>query len=115
MPALTLEVRDVSVAFAGTPVLSSVDLTVAGGELLALLGPSGSGKSTLLRVIAGLLTPDAGQVLLDGCDITTQPTHRRGIGMVFQDEQLFHIATSTPTSRSGCGCNDRTAARSSGA
>ncbi len=86
---VTLEVRDVSVAFAGTPVLADVSMTVAGGEVLALLGPSGSGKSTLLRVIAGLLTADAGQVLLDGRDITTQPTHRRGIGMVFQDEQLF--------------------------
>jgi thiamine transport system ATP-binding protein len=86
---VTLEVRDVCVAFDGTPVLDHVSLTVAGGEVVALLGPSGSGKSTLLRVIAGLLTPDAGHVVLDGQDITTRPTHRRGIGMVFQDEQLF--------------------------
>jgi thiamine transport system ATP-binding protein len=86
---VTLDVRDVSVAFDGTSVLDRIDLTVAGGEVLALLGPSGSGKSTLLRVIAGLLMPDAGRVLLDGRDITTKPTHRRGIGMVFQDEQLF--------------------------
>jgi thiamine transport system ATP-binding protein len=89
VPAVTLEVRDVSLAFDGTAVLDRVDLTVAGGEVLALLGPSGSGKSTLLRVIAGLLVPDAGRVLLAGRDITTQPTHKRGIGMVFQDEQLF--------------------------
>jgi thiamine transport system ATP-binding protein len=89
VPAVTLEVRDVCVAFDGTSVLDRVSLTVAGGEVLALLGPSGSGKSTLLRVIAGLLTPDAGHVLLDGSDITARPTHRRGIGMVFQDEQLF--------------------------
>jgi len=87
--AVTLEVRDVSIAFDGTSVLDRIDLTVAGGEVLALLGPSGSGKSTLLRVIAGLLVPDAGRIILDGRDITTQPTHRRGIGMVFQDEQLF--------------------------
>src|SRR3954468_20225456 len=86
---MTLEVRDISLAFDGTTVLDRVSLTAAGGEVLALLGPSGSGKSTLLRVIAGLLTPDAGHVLLDDRDFTALPTHRRGIGMVFQDEQLF--------------------------
>ena len=58
-------------------------------EVVALLGPSGSGKSTLLRVIAGLVVPASGSVHLDGRDITRLPTHRRGIGMVFQDEQLF--------------------------
>jgi thiamine transport system ATP-binding protein len=47
------------------------------------------GKSTLLRVIAGLLSPDGGAVVLDGEDITHVPTHRRGVGMVFQDDQLF--------------------------
>jgi thiamine transport system ATP-binding protein len=56
---------------------------------VALLGPSGSGKSTLLRVIAGLLAPDRGAVALDGRDVTHVPTHERGVGMVFQDEQLF--------------------------
>ena len=84
-----LDVRDVTVAFGGPPVLDAVSLTVADGEVVALLGPSGSGKSTLLRVVAGLVTPDAGRVLLDGEDITARPTHRRGVGMVFQDEQLF--------------------------
>ena len=56
---------------------------------MALLGPSGSGKSTLLRVIAGLVTPDRGTVRIAGVDVTDVPTHRRGVGMVFQDEQLF--------------------------
>ena len=84
-----LEVRDVSVSFGSSPVLSGVDLVVADREVLALLGSSGSGKSTLLRVIAGLLAPDSGSVLLDDVDITRMPTHRRGIGFVFQDEQLF--------------------------
>ena len=54
-----------------------------------MLGPSGAGKSTLLRVIAGLLRPDSGRVLLDGVDITHRPSHLRNIGMMFQDEQLF--------------------------
>ena len=55
----------------------------------ALLGPSGSGKSTLLRVVAGLVTPDRGAVRIGDVDVTDVPTHRRGVGMVFQDEQLF--------------------------
>jgi thiamine transport system ATP-binding protein len=84
-----LRVRDVTVAFDGTTVLDRVSLDVADGDVVALLGPSGSGKSTLLRVIAGLLTPDHGSVELDGHDLARVPTHRRGIGMVFQDEQLF--------------------------
>ena len=111
---MTLEVRDISLAFDGTAVLDRVSLTAAGGEVLALLGPSGSGKSTLLRVIAGLLTPDGGRVLLDDLDITVLPTHRRGIGMVSRTSSSSRIATSTPTSCSGCGCNDVTAVRSTG-
>ncbi len=84
-----LEVRDVTVAFDGTTVLRDASLSVGDAEVVALLGPSGSGKSTLLRVIAGLVVPASGAVRLDGRDITRLPTHRRGIGMVFQDEQLF--------------------------
>lgn len=84
-----LEVRDVSVSFEGRTVLAGTSLSVADGEIVALLGPSGSGKSTLLRVIAGLLPADSGDVLLDGAVINAVPTHRRNIGMVFQDEQLF--------------------------
>jgi len=84
-----LDVRDVHVAFAAAQVLAGVTLTVGDGEIVGLLGPSGSGKSTLLRVIAGLVAPDAGAVLVDGHDVTAVPTHRRGIGMVFQDDQLF--------------------------
>jgi thiamine transport system ATP-binding protein len=84
-----LDVRDVTVSFDGDPVLDGVSLTVASGEVAALLGPSGSGKSTLLRVIAGLLVPDAGSVWLDGIDVSHTPTHRRSVGLVFQDEQLF--------------------------
>lgn len=84
-----LEVRDLVVQFAGRTVLDHVSLRVAHGETVAVLGPSGSGKSTLLKVIAGILTADAGSVHLDGDDITEVPAHRRRIGMVFQDQQLF--------------------------
>jgi thiamine transport system ATP-binding protein len=71
-----------------------VSLSLADGEIVALLGPSGGGKSTLLRVVAGILAPDAGVVRIDGADVTTRPTHQRGVGMVFQDNQLFpHLST----------------------
>ena len=86
-----LDVRSITVAFDGSadPVLDGVSLSVAAGDVVALLGPSGSGKSTLLRVIAGIITPDSGRVVVHGVDVTDQPTHRRGVGMVFQDDQLF--------------------------
>jgi thiamine transport system ATP-binding protein len=84
-----LAVDDVTVRFGERVVLDAVDLHVAAGEIVALLGPSGSGKSTLLRVIAGIVPADSGRVVLDGVDITYTPTHRRSVGMVFQDEQLF--------------------------
>lgn len=84
-----LAVRDVTVSFDGETVLDGVDLDVRAGEIAALLGPSGSGKSTLLRVIAGIVRPDHGRVLIDDVDVTDVPTHRRSVGVVFQDEQLF--------------------------
>lgn len=87
--ACKLQVRAVSVSFGNRTVLDQVSLDVASQEVVGLLGPSGSGKSTLLRVIAGILHPDSGQILADGTDITAMPTHRRRIGFVFQDEQLF--------------------------
>ncbi len=84
-----LLVDGVVVRFGAVTVLDGVDLAVESGEVVALLGASGSGKSTLLRVVAGLLAPDAGRILIDGDDVARVPTHRRGVGMVFQDEQLF--------------------------
>jgi thiamine transport system ATP-binding protein len=86
---IVLDVADVSVAFGDTVVLDDVSLRVADGEIVALLGASGSGKSTLLRVVAGLIRADGGSVVIDGGDVTGVPTHRRAVGMVFQDEQLF--------------------------
>ena len=84
-----LEVVDVTVRYDGRTVLDHRSLTVAPGDVVALLGPSGSGKSTMLRVVAGLLVPEAGRVLVDGRDVTTTPPHHRGVGMVFQDDVLF--------------------------
>ena len=84
-----LDVHHLTVSFDETVVLDDVSLSLAHGEIVALLGPSGSGKSTLLRAIAGIIAPDAGTVEIDGSDVTHTPTHRRGVGMVFQDNQLF--------------------------
>ncbi|MFB6703809.1 ABC transporter ATP-binding protein [Streptomyces sp. NPDC056333] len=84
---LTLEAA--TVLFGKRAVLDAVDLEVADHEIVCVLGPSGSGKSTLLRVVAGLHPPDDGRVLLDGVDQTGVPVHRRGLGLMFQDHQLF--------------------------
>jgi thiamine transport system ATP-binding protein len=93
---VVLVVGDVVVRFGSRTVLDRVRLTVDRREIVALQGPSGSGKSTLLRVIAGLLPPDEGTVHLDGRDVTPLPPHRRGIGLVFQDDQLFpHLDVET--------------------
>lgn len=87
--SVPLDIVGVTVSFGNRKVLDGIDLAIEPGEVVALLGPSGSGKTTLLRVVAGLTTVDRGSVLLDGVDVTTLPTHRRDVGLVFQDEQLF--------------------------
>ena len=73
----------------GDPAVDRLDLEIAKGEFVALLGPSGCGKTTTLRMIAGLVEPSAGRILLGGDDLTAKPVHRRNIGMVFQNYALF--------------------------
>lgn len=88
--------RDIVVRFGPNAVVDGVSLHIPDGEIVALLGPSGSGKSTLLRVIAGLITPSGGSVHINGVDITALAAHRRGVGLVFQDNQLFpHLDVAT--------------------
>jgi ABC-type Fe3+/spermidine/putrescine transport system ATPase subunit len=84
-----LDVRGIQVSFGNLNVLRGIDLSVAQGEIVCLLGPSGCGKTTLLRVIAGLETPDSGDVLLEGQSIVSVPVHQRGFGLMFQDFALF--------------------------
>ena len=75
MAAIRLE--GIEKAFgSGQPVLRRIDLDIADGERLALVGPSGSGKSTVLRIIAGLELPTRGRVLIDGQDVTGVPPER---------------------------------------
>ena len=86
---MTLRLVDVAAAYDGRFLYRRLSLTVESGEVVSLVGPSGSGKSTLLRIIAGIESPVSGTVHIDGRDVTSTPIHRRGVGMVFQDNQLF--------------------------
>lgn len=86
---MSLTVGSLAVTLEGRRILDNVSLHVDTGRTIAVCGPSGSGKTTLLRAIAGLVPIDAGRVEVDGVDVTGTPTHRRSIGFVFQDNQLF--------------------------
>ena len=84
-----LELRNIYKTYEGQPLLRGISFTVDKAETICLLGASGSGKSTLLRMIAGLESPDAGQILWDGNDLASTPPHLRDFGLVFQDYALF--------------------------
>ncbi len=84
-----VEVRNLERSFGTTLAVDGVSLHIRPGEIFGMLGPSGCGKTTLLRLIAGLDQPDAGSVLLNGCDVTDQPAYRRNIHTVFQSYALF--------------------------
>lgn len=86
---MALELDSITVRYGRTAAVSDVSLSVADGEVVALLGPSGCGKSTLLRTVAGLEKPTSGSVSWDTADLAGVPVHRRGFGLVFQDGQLF--------------------------
>lgn len=81
--------QNISKSFGETPVLNSLSIEIEDGEFFFLLGPSGCGKSTLLRIIAGLESPDCGDVLFAGKSVLTIPPHLRNIGMVFQQYALW--------------------------
>ncbi len=95
--AAALQLVGLSKAYGGVRAVDDVDLTIAPGEVVGLIGPNGAGKSTLFELVAGAVRPDAGVVLLDGVDITTQaPQHRlsRGISRSFQDAALYPSLTT---------------------
>ena len=84
-----LSVRGLAVAYGDLRAVDGVDLDVAAGEIVALLGASGSGKSSLLRAVAGLEDVAGGEVAWDGRSMVRVPVHKRGFGLMFQDGQLF--------------------------
>jgi sulfate transport system ATP-binding protein len=86
---VAIEARSVSKRFGDFVALDDVSVSVESGSLTALLGPSGSGKSTLLRVIAGLETPDTGEVFISGKEATALAPQKRGVGFVFQHYAPF--------------------------
>ncbi|WP_129844191.1 ABC transporter ATP-binding protein [Streptomyces sp. RFCAC02] len=89
MPPALLELAGLTVSYGDRTALHGVDLTVADHETVCVLGPSGSGKSTLLRAVAGLVPAADGAVRLAGQEQAGVPAHRREVGLMFQDHQLF--------------------------
>lgn len=90
---MSITIQQINKGFGQFSALRDIHLEVATGELVALLGPSGCGKTTLLRIIAGLETPDSGQVLFDGVDNTHRDVRERQVGFVFQHYALFRQMT----------------------
>lgn len=89
----SLTIKGVSKRFGAHAAVKQVDLDVREGEFITLLGPSGCGKTTTLRMVAGFETPDEGQILIDGRDVSRTSVQQRNIGMVFQDYALFSHLT----------------------
>ena len=87
-----LRIRNLRKSYRKRPIIRDVSLDVTRGEVVALLGPNGSGKTTCFYAVAGLAMPDAGQVMIDGRDVTTYPMYRRaqlGIGYLPQARSIF--------------------------
>ena len=90
---MSIEIRNVSKNFNAFKALDNINLDIQSGELVALLGPSGCGKTTLLRIIAGLETPDAGNIVFHGEDVSQHDVRDRNVGFVFQHYALFRHMT----------------------
>src|SRR6266700_2135188 len=84
-----LRLRNLTKTFGAVTAVDQVSLDVPAGAFVSLLGPSGSGKTTTLNLIAGFLSLDAGDILLDERSVADIPPHKRNIGMVFQSYSLF--------------------------
>lgn len=87
-----LSLRGVTLGIGGRPLMTPLDLEVAGGEIVTLMGPSGSGKSSILAFVCGTLDPifeTTGKIFINGHDVTALPPERRRAGILFQDDLLF--------------------------
>ena len=94
MPSPLLQATGLHRAFGPRVVLRGLDLTLAPGETLAVVGPNGAGKSTLLRILAGLIKPSAGEVMLDGARLTpAEPASRRTVGLLSHRSLLYDDLT----------------------
>jgi multiple sugar transport system ATP-binding protein len=92
---VSIQIENLSRRFANVAAVDNISLEIADGDFLVLLGPSGCGKTTLLRMIAGLLEPTGGRILLDGDDITDAPPRKRDVAMVFQNYALYpHLSVA---------------------
>lgn len=92
----TLEVKDLLKIFDGKRVVNEINLSIQNGEVIGLLGPNGAGKTTTFNMIVGLLSPDGGNIYLDGKEITGLPMYRRarmGIGYLPQEPSVFRGLT----------------------
>lgn len=90
----TLELRNIVKTYKGDTVLNNINLSVPTASTLVLFGPSGGGKSVLLRLIAGVINPDQGDILINGNDMSDVDPEDRGIGMAFQNFALFPHMTA---------------------
>lgn len=88
-----VELRNINKHFGDFKASDNINLKIPQGKLVALLGPSGSGKTTILRMIAGLETPDSGDILINGQVVNDTPASKRGVGFVFQNYALFRYMT----------------------
>ena len=88
-----VELKNINKNFGDYKASDTVNFGVEKGKLIGLLGPSGSGKTTILRMIAGLETPDSGDIILDGVRVNDLAASKRGIGFVFQNYALFRYMT----------------------
>jgi spermidine/putrescine transport system ATP-binding protein/putrescine transport system ATP-binding protein len=89
MPENIIEIRNVTKRFGNLAAVDDVSLNIHKGEFFVLLGPSGCGKTTLLRMLAGFELPTAGQILIDGQDMSLVPPNKRPVNMVFQSYAVF--------------------------
>ena len=88
-----VELKNINKSFGDFKASDNISFGIEKGKLIGLLGPSGSGKTTILRMIAGLETPDSGEIIIEGKVINNIPASKREIGFVFQNYALFRYMT----------------------